>query len=139
LALNAKELFEKALELNPANDSSKVGLGSCYLFGEISETPMQGITMIRQVAEKDPSNMYAQLMLGVGGMVSGQYDRAIERLTKVVQAQPKNAEAVVMLAEACERKGDKLQAVKWYTESKKVIQNESIVQEIERRITELKK
>jgi tetratricopeptide (TPR) repeat protein len=139
LASNAKELFEKALAINPNNDSSKVGLGSCYLFGEISETPMQGISMIREVAEKDPNNMYAQMMLGIGGMVSGQYDRAIERLSKVVEAQPGNPEAVVMLAEAYERKGDKQNAIKWYTASKKVITNKEITEEIDRRIAELSK
>lgn len=139
LALQAKELFEKALVLNPENDSSKVGLGSCYLFGHISETPMAGITMIREVAERKPDNMYAQMMLGVGGMISGQYDRAIERFTKVVQAQPGNPEAVVMLAEAYERKGDKANAIRWYDESKKIIGNEEILKEIDRRITDLKK
>lgn len=139
LALQAKELFEKALVLNPKNDSSKVGLGSCYLFGHISETPMAGITMIREVAERDPNNMYAQMMLGVGGMISGQYDRAIERFLKVVQAQPGNPEAVVMLAEAYERKGDKANAIRWYDASKKIIGNEEILKEIDRRITDLKK
>ncbi len=33
MATDAKELFEKALELNPDNDSSKVGLGASYIFG----------------------------------------------------------------------------------------------------------
>lgn len=139
LATNAKELFEKALELNPSNDSSKVGLGGCYLFGEISETPMQGITMIREVAERDPNNMYAQLMLGIGGMVSGQYDKAIERLNTVVSKQPANAEATVMLAEAYERHNEKQNAIKWYEASKKLITNPEIIKEIDRRIAELSK
>ena len=65
MANESKQLFEKALVLDPGNDSLKVGLGSCYLFGNISETPMEGIMMIRDVAERDPSNMYAQYMLGV--------------------------------------------------------------------------
>ncbi len=139
LALQAKELFEKALTVNPANDSSKVGLGSCYLFGHISETPMQGITMIREVAERDPNNMYAQMMLGIGGMISGQLDKAIERFTTVVKKQPGNPEAVVMLAEAYERSGDKANAIRWYDESKKIIGNEEILREIDRRIADLKK
>ncbi len=139
LALGAKELFEKALVLNPNNDSTKVGLGSCYLFGHISETPMAGITMIREVAERDPNNMYAQMMLGIGGMISGQFDKAIERFQRVVKLQPGNPEAVVMLAEAYERKGDKENAIRWYDESKKIIGNEAILQEIDRRINDLKK
>jgi tetratricopeptide (TPR) repeat protein len=138
MALEAKELFEKALVINPASDSLKVGLGSCYLFGNISETPMEGISMIREVADRDPKNMYAQFMLGIGGMISGQLDKAIERLSVVAANQPRNPEVIVMLAEAYERKGDKVNAIKWYQEGKKIITNQDIVHEIDQRINQLK-
>ena len=140
MAVEAKELFEKALVLNPANDSSKVGLGSCYLFGQISETPMQGIQMIMEVANRDPNNMYAQFMLGMGGLESQQFDKAIDRLSKVAAAQPDNLEAVLGLAEAYERKGDKANAIKWYEASKRFFTNDKqILQEIDARIALLKK
>ena len=139
MAIQAKELFEKALQLNPSNDSSKVGLGSCYLFGNISETPMEGINMIRKVAEEKPDNMYAHMMLGIGSLISGQYDRAIERLSTVTAAQPSNLEAVIMLAEAYERKGDKKNAITWYEKSMPLLKNPEIVKEIDHRISELKK
>ena len=139
MASEAKELFEKALVLNPNNDSTKVGLGSCYLFGNISENPMQGITLIREVVERDPDNMFAQLMLGLGGMESGQFDKAIERLSKVVAKQPKNLEAILTLAEAYERSGDKKNAVIWYEASKKFFKEEEIIKEIDHRIEDLKK
>lgn len=140
MAIEAKELFEKANLINPANDSTKIGLGSCYLFGNISENPMQGIQLIREVAERDPNNMYAQFMLGLGGMESGQFDKAIERLTKVVERQPNNLEAILALAESFERKGDKANAVKWYEVSKKFFNgNAEILKEIDQRINDLKK
>ncbi len=85
VATNAKSLFEKSLELNPANDSAKIGIGACYMFGNISDNPMEGIMGIRQVVEKNPDNLYGQMMLGLGGIRSGQYDRAIERFRIVVQ------------------------------------------------------
>ena len=34
--------------------------------------------------------MKAQMMLGMGGSISGQYDKTVERLLKVVKAQPDN-------------------------------------------------
>jgi tetratricopeptide (TPR) repeat protein len=139
MGTEAKKLFEKALLLNPKNDSLKIGLGSCYLFGNISDNPMEGISMIREVAERDPSNMYAQFTLGMGAMVSGQLDRAIERLSTVTKNQPYNLEATVMLAEAYEQKGDKVNAVKWYEASKKLINNPDIISEIDKRIGLLKK
>jgi tetratricopeptide (TPR) repeat protein len=138
MAEKARELYEGAIVLNPENDSLKVALGSCYLFGNIGE-PMKGIQMIRDVADRDPDNMYAQLMLGIGGVMSGQLDKAIERLHKVVQIQPQNIEALLTLAEAYERKGDKANAMKWYEVGKKFIESPAIVQEIDHRINELKR
>ncbi|AXY76306.1 hypothetical protein D3H65_20930 [Paraflavitalea soli] len=139
MAIEAKELFEKALQLDPANDSLKIGLGSCYLLGGISDNPMQGIQMIRDVADRDPHNMYAQFMLGLGGIVSGQLDKAIERLTKVAEHEPTNLEAILMLADACERKGDKTNAIKWYTAGKKLLKDPGFIKDIDERINLLKK
>jgi tetratricopeptide (TPR) repeat protein len=139
MAGEAKEMFEKALAINPNNDSTKIGLGSCYLFGNISENPMQGIQMIREVGDRDTTNMFAQFMLGLGGLQSGQFDKAIERLVKVVNVQPKNVEAVIALAESYERKGDKVNAVKWYENSKQFFTEKEILQEIDARIAQLKK
>ena len=139
MALEAKGLFEKALQLNPGNDSLKVGLGSCYLFGNISETPMEGIAMIREVAQRDPDNMYAQFMLGMGGMISGQFDKVIERMSKVVLHEPDNTEAILILAEAYERTGDKANAAKWYETGKKYISNTDVKKEIDDRIKLLRK
>jgi thioredoxin-like negative regulator of GroEL len=139
MALEAKGLFEKALQLDPGNDSLKVGLGSCYLFGNISETPMEGIAMIREVAQRNPDNMYAQFMLGMGGMISGQFDKVIERMGKVVQHEPDNVEAILILAEAYERTGDKANAIKWYETGKKYITNADVKKEIDDRIKLLRK
>lgn len=139
MASESKELFEKALVLDPGNDSLKVGLGSCYIFGNIADNPMQGIMMIREVAERDPSNMYAQFMLGVGGLMSGQLDRAIDRLSIVVSKQPENVEVKLMLAEAYEKKGDKQNAVKWYESVRSHIGNPELLQELDKRIQTLKK
>jgi len=137
MALQAKELFEKALELSPGNDSLKVGLGSCYLFGGISEMPMKGIQLIREVADRDPDNLYAQFMLGLGGMQSGQFDKAIERLLKVAHGEPDNTEAILLLAEAYERSGDNKNAAKWYEASKKNIQNPDLINVLDERIKTL--
>ena len=139
MAEQAKELFEKALVINPANDSLKVGLGSCYIFGGISETPMQGILMVREIADRNPANTYAQYTLAVGSLLSGQLDKAIERLLKVVQYEPGNADAVLLLADTYEQQGDKTNAVKWYEASKKLIDNPEFKKDIDNRINSLKK
>jgi tetratricopeptide (TPR) repeat protein len=138
LATNAKVLFEKALQINPANDSSKIGLGACYMLGNISNNPMEGILPVRAIAEKDPNNLYAQFILGLGGKKSGQYDKAIERFSIIVNKQPDNIEAELHLAECYDLKGDRINAIKWYSEVKKKIANPNAQKELDERINLLK-
>ncbi len=137
LATNAKDLFEQALQVNPDNDSSKIGLGACYIFGNISENPMEGIAPIRAIVEKNPDNVFGQMILGLGGIKSGQYDKAIERFKIVAEKQPDNLEAVLNLAETYDRKGEKENAVKWYKEVKQKIPNPEAQKELDARIKAL--
>jgi tetratricopeptide (TPR) repeat protein len=142
MATDAKELFGRALELNPGNDSSKVGLGASYIFGSSAGSPtevMQGIQRILEVARRDSTNMYAQLMLGWGGLESGQFDKAIERLTTVVRHQPANIEAILLLAEVNQQRGNKAEAIRWYEAAKGLIgsHDPDMVREIDRRIQQL--
>lgn len=137
MATNAKELFEKALEINPDNDSAVVGLGGCYMFGNLPGNPMEQIVKVREIAEKHPDNLYAQMMLGLGGVKSGQYDKAAERFLLVVQQQPHNLEAIFNLADAYDRLGDKPNAIKWYQKAKDLIQVPEAKNEIQQRIETL--
>lgn len=138
-ALQAKDLFERSLKVNPQNDSAKVGLGACYLFGGISAAPMEGILKIREVAEKDSTNIYAQMMLARGSIVSGQYDKAIARLQTVNRLQPADIETALLLAELYERTGDKSNAIQWYKKSLPLVKQEEIRKDIKKRIEELSK
>lgn len=136
-ALQAKDLFERSLKINPANDSVKVGLGACYLFGGISDTPMEGIMKIREVAERDSTLVYAQIMLGKGSLMSGQYDKALDRFLRVVRLEPSNLDAILLLAEVYERTGRKTEAADWYRKSLPLVNRPEIRQAIEQRIREL--
>ncbi len=137
LASNAKDLFEQALKVNPANDSSKIGLGACFIFANISENPMEGIAAIREVVQRNPDNVFGQMVLGLGGVKSGQFDRAIERFKIVADKQPDNLEAILNLAEAYDQKGDKANAVKWYKNVKEKISNPEAQKELDTRIKAL--
>ena len=138
-ALQAKDLFERSLRIDDKNDSAIVGLGACYIFGNIADNPMEGILKVRQVVEKDSSNVFAQMVLGHGSLISGQYDRAIDRFGKVLILQPKNLEAILMMAEVYERKEDKANAIKWYSNALPLTPNPELKTALEKRIGELKK
>ena len=138
-ALQAKDLFERSLRLNDKNDSAIVGLGACYIFGNIADNPMEGISKVRQVVERDSTNIYAQMVLGQGSLLSGQYDRAIDRFEKVLALQPVNLEAILLMAEVFERKEDKANAIKWYSKALPLASNPAMKSALEKRISELQK
>jgi len=141
-AEEAISLFEKAIELNPINDSLKVGLGSCYVFGKgmagDAQSTMKGIQQLLQVVKNDSANMQAQLVLGIGGVISTQFDKAVDRLKTVVKNEPANIEAISWLADAYAGKGDKPNALKWYEISKRIINNPAYSKEVDERIKLLK-
>lgn len=139
LASNAKVLLENALKINPANDSSSIGLGACYLFGNISSNPMEGITLIKKVVDRNPENVYGQMMLALGGKKSGQYDKAIERFLLVVKKEPDNIEAIFHIAECYDLKGDKSNAIVYYEKARELVKIPQAKEELSNRIMELKK
>jgi tetratricopeptide (TPR) repeat protein len=141
LAEKGKELFESALKLNPANDSTIVGIGATIIYGASAgkDGPMQGIMKVRDVVQRDSNNLFAQYMLGVGGLVSRQYDKAVLRFEKVVNAQPNNIEALFKLAETYELMGEKNNAANWYQTIASKVKDPGMRSEIEKRIEELRK
>jgi tetratricopeptide (TPR) repeat protein len=142
-ALQAKDLFERSLKINPDNDSSQVGLGACYIFGNISEMPMEGIMKVRAVVARDSTNLFAQEVLGDGSMISGQFEKAIERFETIYRLAKDNSQmklqAAMMLADAYEKKADKVKAIEWYNKSLFWLKNDDIRTEVKKRIEELKK
>ena len=138
--MQAKDLFERSLRINDKNDSTIVGLGACYIFGNIADNPMEGILKVRQVVERDSTNIFAQLVLGHGSLISEQYDRAIDRFGKVLAIHPQNLEAILMMAEVYERKADKTNAIKWYSNALPLAPNPNMKNALEktnRRIKEI--
>ena len=137
-AQQAIGLFEKAIQLDPNNDDLKVGLGSCYVFGKgmagDAQETMKGIMQLLDVVQRDSNNMQAQMVLGIGGVISTQYDKAIQRLTIVVTKEPDNLEAISWLADAYAGKGDKANAIKWYEISKRMVNNPQYSKEVDERI-----
>lgn len=137
MANQANDLFSRSLKINPNNDSTIIGLGSTYFFG-VSGSPMEGILKIRSISEKDPNNVFAQFMLGYGGLVSGQTEKATERFKKVIKLDPTNTEAVFLLAELYEKAGDKKSAIEWYQKGLKDVKNPELINALNEKIASLK-
>lgn len=142
LANRGKELFDIALSLNQANDSTIIGIAGCIMYGADAggqdNNPMAGILKVREVAERDSTNIFAQYMLGIGGLISGQFDKAAIRFEKVIAAQPNNMEVMFKLAESYEMSQNNEKAVLWYQNILDKVENPEMRMELNKRISMLK-
>ena len=75
--------------------------------------------------------------MGLGGIKSGQFNKAIERFLTVVKKQPNNLEAIFHLAEAYDQNSDKANAIKWYKAADTMVTVPEAKKEIEQRISAL--
>lgn len=135
-ALEGIECFNKALELNPDNADTKIALATCYTEGT-GET-MKGVTLLRDVTQKDSNNISANIILGKLAIQSGQLDKAIKRLELVLSLRPENTEAMYFLAEAYKGKGNKEKAISLLENCKKIVNNPSFTKEIDTYINSFK-
>ncbi len=140
MALQASDLFQRCLKVNPQNDSAKVGLGATYMLGGISKSPMAGIAKIGEVVQKDSNNLYAQMTLATGSMMSGQMDKAEDRLQTAIRIDPKNIQALLLLADIYEKQNKKRDAIKYYQLALPLVAGHGAMKvELEKRIESLKK
>ncbi|HLP50457.1 MAG TPA: tetratricopeptide repeat protein [Chitinophagales bacterium] len=136
LSQNAIKAYEKAVEMDSATDN-KIRLAGAYMEG--GTAPMQGVSILLDVVKQDSTNIDALLMLGRFGIISGQYDKAIARLEKILYLRPQNSEALLLMAEAYNGKGDKTKAIELLERCKKSVSSPDAKKEIEKYIESIRK
>lgn len=134
---NIIHAYQEASMLDSSNIDVKLRLAAAYI--ETSPQPMQGVAILLDVVRQDSTNIDAQLLLGRFGIVSGQYDKAIVRLEKVLYLQPQNSEALLLLAEAYNNQGNSKKALELLERCKKTVTNPQLRKEIEGYIEAIKK
>lgn len=132
----AKDCFERALAINPGNDTTKLALATCYIEGT-GET-MQGVQLLLGITREKPNHIPANMMLGRLAIQSGQFDKAIQRFETVKKKEPKNAEATYFLAEAYKGKGNKQKAIELFEECKKIVNKAEFSRDIDQYINSFK-
>ncbi|MBL7765917.1 MAG: tetratricopeptide repeat protein [Chitinophagaceae bacterium] len=135
-AQEAVECFNKALSFNPENPDTKIALATCYTEGT-GET-MKGVTLLREVTQKDSNNISANIILGKLAIQSGQLDKAIKRFELVLSLRPDNTEAMYFLAEAYKNKGNKEKAIALFEQCKKLVNHPEFTKEIDNYIKTFK-
>lgn len=76
--------------------------------------PMQAIGMIREVLEEDPDHYPALLSLGLMSLQTGQYDKAVLRLERLLPQDSTNPEVLKALGDAYLGMGDSTNASDTY-------------------------
>ncbi len=136
LNANAVSCYQKAVGLD-SSTNNRIRLAGAYM--ESGDAPMQGVSILLDIVRKDSTNVDALLMLGRFGIISGQYDKAIARLEKILYLRPQNSEALLLLAEAYNSQGNKTKAIEMLERCKKTVSNPEAKKEIENYIQRIKK
>lgn len=131
-AQQAIAALEQSVQLNPQNDTPRLGLALAYVEGT-GET-MSGVQQLLAITRKEPNHITANLMLGKMAIQSGQLDKAVERLETVIRQEPKNKEAIFFLAEAYKGLGNKQKAVELLNQVKKIVNNPDFDKDIDQYI-----
>jgi tetratricopeptide (TPR) repeat protein len=135
----SKDCFEKAVALAPTDLDIKVDLGVCLVEGAsfLGTAPMQGIGMLREVEQIDPTNIKALVNLGYFAIKSGQFDKAEERFKKVLEVDPTYIDAYLYLADMHEKQQKPDLAIASLKEYKNKVEDPQRKSEVEQYIQEL--
>jgi tetratricopeptide (TPR) repeat protein len=116
LGIKTREYYQKAIDKNPGLLAAKANMAMTYVN---TENPMQGILMLREVIDSDPTNELALFNLGILSMRSNQYSKAADRFRQILTNNPANTKAKFYLGLTLVEIGDKEQARKVLSEVKK--------------------
>jgi len=94
-AIEAREILQTILDKDPDNLVLKNKLAMTLV---VSDNPMSGINMLREILVVDAQNRQAILSLGLLAIQSSQFERARERFEKLVSMDTTDHEAKLYLA-----------------------------------------
>lgn len=116
LGQKTRDFYQQALAKNPNLLSAKANMAMTYVN---TDTPMQGIMMLREVLQQDPTNELALFNLGLLSMRSNQYERAIERFRQILVGNPASRKAQFYLGVSLAEAGHKAEAKQVLAQVKK--------------------
>ena len=97
---HAVNAFQNAASLNPTNIEHKINLALCYTENPPQENPMKGTLLLLDLEKQNSGNVPVNIQLARLGIKTGQFDKAIGRLEKILAKEPENKRAVCLLADA---------------------------------------
>lgn len=122
-----KIAFETVLKADPENADAQIGLGVC-LVESGQGSPMEGIGLLRNVVNKDPRNVRAILQLGHFSVLSGQFQKALERYRQALEVDPSLDEAYFFIGDTYAKMG-KTDSAFVFLNKYKELQKEQVVKD----------
>lgn len=107
LGQKTRDFYQKVLAKNPNLLGAKANMAMTYVN---TPTPMQGIMLLREVLQQEPTNELALFNLGLLSMRSNQYGRAIERFRQILVNNPTSRKAQFYLGVSLAEAGQKDEA-----------------------------
>eukprot|EP00746_Dinoflagellata_sp_MGD_P139509 gnl/MRDRNA2_/MRDRNA2_72954_c0_seq1.p1 gnl/MRDRNA2_/MRDRNA2_72954_c0~~gnl/MRDRNA2_/MRDRNA2_72954_c0_seq1.p1 ORF type:complete len:165 (+),score=26.31 gnl/MRDRNA2_/MRDRNA2_72954_c0_seq1:40-495(+) len=98
-ASRQRKVHRQILEKDPEDLLTKTRLAMTIV---MTENPMSGIMLLREVIDTNPTFREAILNLGLLSIQSGQFDRGEERFLDLLNQNPEDYEAMLYLA-ICQR------------------------------------
>ena len=114
----SKKAFENAISLSPNNIAHKVNLALCFADNPPTDNPMKGIQMLLELSKEYPDENIVQITLARLAVKTGQYEKAINRLLKILEKTPDDANANCLLAEIYSNQGDNDKAMAYQKKCK---------------------
>ncbi len=105
----AVQAFENAISINPQETAHKLNLALCYTEFPPKDNPMKGILMLIDLNKKYPDDTAVLSNLGRLAIQTGQFEKAVQRLERVVNLEPNNTRAYCLLVEAYRGLGNTVQ------------------------------
>jgi tetratricopeptide (TPR) repeat protein/predicted Ser/Thr protein kinase len=122
---DATELYEQALEIDPAFNLARAGLADCYInyyMRFIDRRPAwldKAERVARKALEQDPNTAAAYRSLGRVAQQRGDSAKAEENFQKAIEIDPRYAEAMRSLGWLCSERKDFERALYWTGEALK--------------------
>lgn len=136
LLQKAIEAYQTSIDMDTTRFSPSVKLAEVLVDG--TQNTMAGVTILLNVIKKEPDNIRAGLTLGRLSLVSGQFEKATQRLEHILTLEPENTEALLYLAGVYEQTNQKQKAIQYYERCRDLSKNPETRQKIDLYLQKLK-
>jgi tetratricopeptide (TPR) repeat protein len=130
------ECYKNAIAKDSSNLNNQVKLAQCYIDG--SGDVMNGVLLLKGLEKKEPDNLEVNLLLGRLDIESGQLDKAVPRLEKLVENNPTESRAYFYLGMAYKASGKTDKAIQAFEKCRKMVTDPDGQKQIDNIIQQLK-